>query len=176
MSRGGSTGTDTSEDESKTEGAAVGMRNWSTINWVIIATFSLLTVLGMGLSIGLIESIVVVPSQSATDPEIQIIPMFVYLYSGLGALGYVFTKLMGQLEDYTDWGEIEALVSMALRIPAAWILAAGVYLFLGEFSSGGPLGARFVAGVSFLVGLYVNVTMKALGSLADRILGRATTQ
>lgn len=60
---------------------------------------------------------------------------------------------------------------MGLRIPAAWILATGVYLFIGELGQvSGTEGATFAAGVAFLVGVYVNVALKMLGSLADRIL------
>lgn len=100
------------------------------------------------------------------------VPPFVLFYSGLGALGYIFTKLMVQFDDYAVWGQREELVGMAMRIPAAWILAIGVYLFLGQFGQpGGQSGDTLAAGVSFLVGLYVNVAHKALGSLADRVLG-----
>jgi hypothetical protein len=81
---------------------------------------------------------------------------------------------MHKLDQYAEWNQWEHLVEMAMRIPAAWILAAGVYLFLGSLGQvSGVGGARFGAGVSFLVGLYVNVALKALGGFADRILGRA---
>ncbi|WP_178917609.1 hypothetical protein [Natronomonas gomsonensis] len=146
---------------------------WSLANWTVIAVFTALTLVGMVLSVGVIEPLVAT-SSSGTDAGGVTVPLYVYLYAGLGALGYVFTKLMGELERYTEWGEIEQLAAMAMRIPAAWVLAAGVYLFLGNF--GGVVetsGPRFAAGVSFLVGLYVNVALKALGSLADRVLGRS---
>ncbi len=148
--------------------------NWSLANWSIILLFTALTMVGIALSVGWLESVVAVP-ETSTDSNAVTVPLFVYLYAGFGALGYVFTKLMNQIEAYDEWSELEHLVEMAVRIPAAMILAAGIHLFIGEFGqTTGTTGARFAAGVAFLVGLYVNVALKALGSLADRILGRSS--
>jgi len=69
----------------------------------------------------------------------------VYVHATLGALGYVFTKLMVDIGRYDEPGEVRELVEMGMRIPAAWILGAG---------------------------FYVNVAIKSLGSLANRMLGR----
>ncbi len=148
--------------------------NWSSMNWTIILLFTVLTVVGIALSAGWLESVVAVPSTDS-DSNVVTIPLFVYLYAGFGALGYVFTKLMNQIEEYDEWNELKHLVEMAVRIPAAMILAAGIHLFIGDLGQvNGTTGARFAAGVAFLVGLYVNVALKALGSLADRILGRSS--
>ena len=150
--------------------------DWSPANWIVIAVFTLLTLGGIALAVGSIESVVEIPttdSGSGSGPGLVTVPLYVYLYAGFGALGYIFTKLMVQLDRYTKWNRLEQLVAMAMRIPAAWILATGIYLFLGDVgSTSGTGGERFAAGVAFLVGLYVNVALKALGSLADRILGR----
>jgi len=151
---------------------------WSAINAAVITLFVLLTVLGIVLSLGLLDSIVEV-GQNGSQKTVTV-PGYVYLYAGLGSLGYVFTKLMVEFDRYDEWSDAEALASMLMRVPAALILAAGVFLLLGGAggSSGtsgggtGPGSAQFVAGVAFLVGLYVNVALKSLGSLADRILGR----
>ncbi|WP_244605486.1 hypothetical protein [Halorhabdus rudnickae] len=149
--------------------------DWSLLNWIVIAVFGALTAVGIALSTGLFEWVVAIPEGSETNPVT--IPVYVYLYAALGTLGYIFTRLMHKLDQYTEWNRWEHLVEMAMRIPAACILAAGVYLFVGNFGGvEGVEGARFTAGVSFLVGLYVNVALKALGSLADRILGRAPQQ
>lgn len=152
---------------------------WSAVNAVVITLFVLLTVLGLLLSLGFVESIVEVGQDGS--PKTVTVPAYVYLYAGLGSLGYVFTKLMVEFDRYDEWSDVEALASMLMRVPAALILAAGVFLLLGGAgASGGTNGGasgtgsgQFVAGVAFLVGLYVNVALKSLGSLADRILGRS---
>jgi len=149
---------------------------WSRFNWYIIGTFVVLTLVGVGLSVGALESVVTIPEEGSAS-GLLVIPLYVYLYAGFGALGYIFTKLIVQIDQYDEWSERKHLVKMAMRIPAAWILAAGVYLFLGEVGqTGSTTGARFAAGVAFLTGLYVNVAHKALGSLADRILGRTSQE
>ena len=149
---------------------------WSLLNWIVIGVFAGLTLVGIVLSTGVLGWAVAIPTDGS-DPNPVTIPVYVYLYAGFGALGYIFTKLMHKLDRYTEWNQWEHVVEMAMRIPAACILAAGVYLLLGNFGSvEGVDGARFAAGVAFLVGLYVNVALKALGSLADRILGRRPRQ
>ncbi|WP_380674648.1 hypothetical protein [Salinigranum sp. GCM10025319] len=166
------TGTSTSPARANSEDAP----DWSLANWTVIVVFTLLTLGGIALAVGRVESVVAIPttdSGSGSGSGLVTVPLYVYLYAGFGALGYIFTKLMVQLDRYTKWNRLEQLVAMAMRIPAAWILATGIYLFLGDVgSTSGTGGARFAAGVAFLVGLYVNVALKALGSLADRILGR----
>ncbi|RXK51742.1 hypothetical protein [Halorientalis pallida] len=104
------------------------------------------------------------------------VPPYVDLYASLGALGYVFTKLMTNVEGYDEYDEFGELVEMALRIPAAWLLAAGIYLLFaaGTAFAGGGSGQQYAAGLSFLVGLYVDVAVKSLGSLSDRLLGRGS--
>lgn len=144
--------------------------DWSIVNWIVIVLFSGLTLVGIAFAIGLLPAVVAVPGGRASPVSV---PLYVYLYAGFGALGYAFTKLVAELDEYTGWGELEQLVEMGLRVPAAWILATGVYLLFARFVGTGAAGnARLAAGVVFLVGLYVNVALKGLGSLADRILGR----
>lgn len=149
-------------------------KNWSPINWLVIIFFSILTLVGIILSVGLFESVVAI-TQENKNSNLVTVPLYIYLYSGFGALGYIFTKLMTNLDQYDEWGELEELVEMSMRIPAAWILATGIYLFLGEYGQmmGSTTGEYFTAGTAFLVGLYINITLKGLGSLADRILGRS---
>jgi hypothetical protein len=147
-------------------------RRWSRENWLLIGLFTLLTVAGVAISTGVLSLGVVTPSGGAGSGSSVRVPVYVYLYASLGALGYVFTKLMTQLDSFDEWGEIEHLAEMGLRIPAAWVLAAGIYLLSTSASGTAQVGLSLSAGVSFLVGLYVNVALKSLGSLADRILGR----
>ncbi|WP_152042509.1 hypothetical protein [Salinigranum salinum] len=163
----GTENTDASADELATG------TNWSRWNWSIILLFAVLTLVGVALAVGVIDSVVEIP-EDPSESDLVVVPLYVFLYAGFGALGYVITKLMNQINQYDEWSEVEHLVAMGLRIPAAWILAAGIFLFIGEFGGvGETTGSRFTAGVAFLVGLYVNVALKALGSLADRILGRS---
>ncbi len=147
---------------------------WSSGNWLLIGALTALTLVGLVLSAGLVP----VEGLLTASGGAVIVPPYVYLYASLGALGYVFTRLMTNVEAYDEYDEIEELTQMALRIPAAWVLAAGVYLLFAAgtaFASGGS-GQQYAAGLSFLVGLYVNVAMKSLGSLADRLLGRGSAE
>jgi hypothetical protein len=173
----GTTASDTTGVGTETTDAPAGElatgTNWSRWNWSIISLFAVLTLVGVALAVGAIDS-VVAPLGDRSESDPVVVPLYVFLYAGFGALGYVITKLMNQINEYDEWSEVEHLVAMGLRIPAAWILAAGIFLFIGEFGGAGETtGNRFTAGVAFLVGLYVNVALKALGSLADRILGRS---
>lgn len=161
--------------------------NWSAGNWTAIGGFLALTLVGLAVATGGLfcgSSVGVFCEVTTADSELGAVqlPPYVVLYSTLGALGYAFTKFVTKLERYDDWADFERLVAMALRVPAAWLLAAGVYLLFGLLVGGGAVGntavessspppdPRLGAGVSFLVGLYVNVTYKSLGALADKLL------
>ncbi len=136
---------------------------WSVENWAIIGFFVLLATITVVFSTG----------RGPFPPLEPPIPPAVYLYSTMGALGYAFTKLITGLGDFVEWGNVEELVEIALRIPAAWVLAAGVFLLSSLLLSAEiAADARLIAGVSFLVGLYINVAFESLGALADRLLGR----
>ncbi|MFC7044369.1 hypothetical protein ACFQH6_02145 [Halobacteriaceae archaeon GCM10025711] len=92
------------------------------------------------------------------------VPAFVYVFAGVGATGYVFTKLV------TDFDRSVAdLVQAGLRIPAALPLGLGVYLLASFFGLEAGSTPRTVAGLAFLSGMFVNVTFEHLGLLADRL-------
>lgn len=131
-----------------------------------VLTAGLLVVLtGIGLAV---STGVVAPAFTEFDPSAEAaIPPYVYLYGGLGGLAYVFTSLVVEFEKTT-----EELGRAGLRLLAAPLLAAGIYLLM-RFFLDSP-STRQVAGLSFLVGLYVKVTIEALGSLARRLYGRPT--
>jgi hypothetical protein len=161
----------TTDDTSVTDPSAVG---GARENWSLIVLFTVLSTVGIALSTGLLN-LGVVDAKQGTSGGVTV-PMYVYLYTSLGALGYIFTKLMSHLESYDDTSEIDRLIELALRIPVAWILGAGTYLLSTVMlPSSIPNTAQLTAGIAFLVGLYVNVTMKSFGSLADRLLGRGKT-
>lgn len=104
----------------------------------------------------------------STDFEASV-PVYVYLYGFLGGMTYAFTSIVAKFER-----GVRGVVRVGIRAIAALPLAAGVYLLAGPL--GLPTGeASLMAGLSFLVGLYVNVSLKALGGLADRLFGRVGT-
>lgn len=146
--------------------------NWSVGNWLVILVFVVLTVVGVAMTAGLFGSDILTTSIGTETDGIGI-PLAVFLYATLGALGYVFTRLMTALDDYDEWSDIENLAEMGMRIPAAWLLAAGVFQF-GSLAVGSAnlAESQLVTGVPFLVGLYVNVAYRWLGGLADRLLGQ----
>lgn len=93
------------------------------------------------------------------------IPPAIYLYGFLGAMAYAFTSVVGKFERGPT-----GVARVGLRVLAALPLAAGVFLLAGALGIEAPDG-RLLAGMAFLVGLYVSLTLKALGGLAERLLG-----
>ena len=98
------------------------------------------------------------------DAVLPGVPWFVYVFSVLGALGFVFTALIDDFRSST----LE-LLQYNLRVPAALPLGAGIFLFSGVLLNGADSGPLVVALV-FLSGLYVNLAYKQLGALARRFL------
>lgn len=92
------------------------------------------------------------------------VPWYVYTFAVLGALGYVFTKLVKDLDR-----SLASLVHANVRLPAALPLAAGFYLLAGQFLGSEP-PEDLLAGIAFLTGLFVNIAYKRIGSLARRLL------
>lgn len=136
-------------------------------NWLLVILFTALTVIGVVLSTGELNLGLV---EASADSDAAV-PFYIYLYASMGALGYIFTKLMIDVESYDQTTELGRLIELGMRIPLAWVLGAGTYL-LADPLLGGSDPSQYTAGVAFLVGLYVNVAMKSLGDLADRLLGR----
>lgn len=89
---------------------------------------------------------------------------YIYAFAVLGALGYVFTKLVK--DPNRSFG---SLVHANIRLPAALPLAAGFYLLAGQFLGSAP-PENLLAGVAFLTGLFVNIAYKRIGALATRLL------
>ena len=124
----------------------------------LVLLYLVFTLVGVGLSVGWGDGL------SLSIPSEVTVPTFVYLYGFLGALAYAFTSLLTEFDK-----PAEDLLQVGLRIPAALLLATGVYLLAAFFVS--DPSTRVVAGLSFLVGLYVKLTLEALGSLARRLYG-----
>ncbi|KAA9396524.1 hypothetical protein Har1130_17870 [Haloarcula sp. CBA1130] len=124
-----------------------------------------LFVLGLVLlSLGIIASLggnILPLVPSVTVP----VPSYVYLYALLGSLGYLFTTLFKEFDRNTL-----SLVQKGIRIPAALLLAAGFYMFSFLFITGESTATGLISGLAFLVGLYVNVALVTLDTIASRVL------
>ena len=102
--------------------------------------------------------------------EIEI-PAHVYVFGLLGAMVYVFTALAYQ------FGDEAPLYKILSRAAAGLPLAAGVFLLAFAFpvpieeTTLPPTYERVVAGLAFIAGLYVSMTLKAIGGVAERLLG-----
>lgn len=128
---------------------------------VVGGLYLVFTLVGVLVSLGVWD---VVRLVSPSGPGI-VVPDYVYLYGFMGAMAYVFTSLLTEFDKST--GE---LLQVGLRIPAALLLAAGLYLLSGFLVGDGS--DRVLAGMSFLVGLYVKLALEALGGLAKRLYGK----
>lgn len=134
---------------------------------------------------GVIGATLVAVGLSITGTEVEI-PAAVYLFGFLGASVYAMTSFAKQF-DATGRYRLKILSRTVAVLP----LATGVYLLAFAFSGGsGQLNAlnatasngqftqsdRVVAGLIFLAGIYVSATLRALGGLAERLLGLSARQ
>ncbi|GCF15371.1 hypothetical protein Harman_33060 [Haloarcula mannanilytica] len=123
-----------------------------------------LFILGLALlSVGIIASLggnILPLVPSVTEP----VPSYVYLYALLGSLGYLFTTLFQEFDR-----NLLSLVQKGIRIPAALLLAAGFYMFSFLFMTGENAATGLISGLAFLVGLYVNVALVTLDTIASRV-------
>jgi hypothetical protein len=96
------------------------------------------------------------------------VPEYVYLFSLLGGLAYVFTFLFRMWRDEERLVRLTSrrLLALGVRLPAALTLAAGVYLVLDSgllvLMEDSTLVRETMAGVAFLTGLYVQLALKRL--------------
>lgn len=105
-----------------------------------------------------------VGNTAASSAGLPTVPWYVYVFGGIGALGYVFTSLLVSFER-----TVGSVLRVTLRVPAALPLAAGVYVVAAQLA-GGSVDPRYGAALAFLAGLYVNLAYRRLGALADRLL------
>lgn len=99
------------------------------------------------------------------------VPEYIYLYAFAGAGAYALTSLIfDPKESATE------LLALGYRLVAALPLGAGVYL-LAAFVVGVSLSdgnvevtqQRLLAGTAFVAGLFVKLTLRKLGDVAERI-------
>jgi hypothetical protein len=103
------------------------------------------------------------------------IPPYVYVFGFLGAMVYVFTSFAKRFAQDDRY-----VMKILSRTVAVLPLAAGVFMLSGSFLDVGDsafevdAGTRLLGGLVFLAGIYVSITLQALGNLAERLLGFAT--
>lgn len=140
---------------------------------LLIVFFMLLLVVAALGSLGWLVTLNPGMEQAETVELAAMIPTSVYVYSLLGALTFAFTFLIKKFHAApTDH------VAIALRIPAALALAAGMFLLLGfvidTSSLSGAKLASTVAAASFITGLYVALVLHIFRSIGERLYGATT--
>ena len=133
--------------------------------WTLLALFlQALTTLGL---VGVTAQSLPVVDSPLVPPGI---PVYVYAYAGVGAVGYTFTRAV--TVDVTT----ERLGDWTVRVFAALPLAAATHLVVtiavaGGVGGGGELTRRQLALVALLTGLFVNTSYARLDAAAKRLLG-----
>jgi hypothetical protein len=116
------------------------------------------------LIVAIVFAAVIVSTQNLLPFVVGIIPQRVYLSAFLGAGVYAITSLIFEPKR----SRVEVL-RLGYRLIGALPLAAGVYLLSGAF--GDALSSASITGLAFLSGLFVRLTLRRLGDLAERLYG-----
>lgn len=87
---------------------------------------------------------------------------YVFLYAFMGASAYAVTSLVSDEKTTDD------VIKLGLRVVGALPLAVGVWALAPAVGAGG--NERVIAGLAFLAGLYVNLTLKTFGGVAERLM------
>jgi hypothetical protein len=165
--RGGIETGQANESPDVEESASTAPRPWYSTGRgiVVVVLFGVLAVIGGLIATGMVLPGVVFWDQAFYErPENQLaIPPHIYLYAYLGAVTYAFTTLVVNPDT-----ETKALVQIGARIPAALLLVTGVYL-LGSWLEVIPKEPREIAGIAFLVGLFVKHALKGLTAISARL-------
>lgn len=167
-------------------------RMQETIDIIVLFVLFGLTLVVMGLASGLLAPEI--------TQGVVVVPLYVFLYGIMGGLVYVFVNVSkGRITDENggnggrnghdtpdknmfpdrlaepdsgDWFERINMSQIALYLPAAALLSGGAYLVSLAFynaDSTGQVGA--VAGIAFLVGLFIDTALQEFKGLTGRILG-----
>lgn len=145
---------------------------WSTLPWyetgvgLGVVGFDVVLTIALALgTAGLYRGVIPTFSTGAVG-----VPLSIYAFCLLGALGYVFTTLVERFDS-----ETERVLRYNLRLPAALPLGAGLHVLSGIIL-GDAASEVLVHGLVFLSGLYVNLAYKRLGALARRLLPKKQTE
>lgn len=141
-------------------------RPWYRTNLGLgVVAIDILLTIGLALgTAGVYDDVV----QGFVQVQSPVVPLGVYGFSLLGALGFVFTALLEKFDCNTS-----RLLRYNLRLPAALPLGAGMYVLSGIILGSTTATAAtesLIIGLVFLSGLYVNLAYKRLGALARRLL------
>lgn len=120
---------------------------------------------GIGV-VGLDVALMLALAASTTNWGDHLVPWEVYMFGALGALGYVFRSLLHGFDQ-----SVREVLQANVQVLAALPLAAGIYLFADLAHPAEP-NLEFVAGVSFVVGLFVDLAYQALAKIANRVLSQ----
>lgn len=133
------------------------------IMYSVLGMLCLLLVSGV-----LYPSVITIEIAGVIDTHPFVTPIQLYLYTMLGALGYIF----GTLTENPDASPL-GVFHIGLRIPAALLVTTGVFLFsstLGfELQNTGVTDERTLAGMAFLVGLFVDHALRSLRAISSRL-------
>ena len=167
------TANDSLEEPAVAESEGLGTL-WHQDRWGlrIVALYLVLSLIGI---LAVSRPVVTAVSDAELAASVGI-PLYIFGFALLGALTYVFTTVLSNYDSNRT-----KVFEAGLRIPAALLLSAGVYLLASllfpDVASSTAEGADQVAigketvaaGLAFLVGLYVKLTMRALGTVADSL-------
>jgi hypothetical protein len=128
----------------------------------IIGFYAVLTAFAGLVAMGYTDPILVEESEYYRANPIAI-PPYVYLYAFMGAMAYVFTTLLINVD-----ADTKTIARIGLRVPAALLLVTGVYL-LGSVLELVPQTPPEKAGLAFLVGLFVKHALKGLSTISMRM-------
>lgn len=137
----------------------------SAFGWSIVLFDAVLT---LGLVVLTVEELDVIVDNGLRVTETGGIPWFIYVFTLLGALGYVFTTLVDDFHRSTS-----KIIQYNFRLLAALPLGAGVFILADVIVPEAVDAPAFIGGVVFLAGLYVNLAYKRLGALAERLLPKS---
>lgn len=110
----------------------------------------------------LLGRFVIIPNLSYT------VPGHIYLFAFLGAGAYAVTSLA-----FNPKESIIETYRLTYRLIGALPLAAGVYLLSDLLVDASTVPVP-VAGLAFLSGLYIRLTLRRLGDVAERLYGEST--
>jgi hypothetical protein len=110
----------------------------------------------------ILKTVKVVPALS------EEVPAMVYVYAFLGAGAYAMTSLA-----FSPKESIVETYRLTYRMIGALPLGAGVFVLANQLGMS-EMNVT-IAGAVFLSGLYVRLTLRRLGDVAERLYGRAGT-
>lgn len=134
------------------------------LGWIIVAVYAVATLAAVAIATGRFVD----PAFFSANQQMPgaMVPGYVLLYGFLGAMTYAFTSLVKRI----DRG-LGHIVRVGMRVLAVFPLVVGVTVVVTAFDLTPANTSNVFAGLAFLVGLYVNMTLQVLGEVATRVYG-----